>query len=67
MPKELMEVAEFSARYLNQGAHKGGTRYRELLDHVTRYHTYKSGSDKTTFGAMSKACEDILIKRPSTC
>jgi len=62
MPKELMGVAEFSARYLNNGAHKGGRRYQALLDGVTKYHTYKSGGERKTFEDMSKACEDIYHK-----
>ena len=65
MPKELMDVSVFSARYLNQGAHKGGSRFTALKQDIEKFHLYKTASTSATaetFGLMSDACKGIFSK-----
>lgn len=63
MPKEIMDVATFNARYFSNRLGKtGGPRYQYLLDKLNKYHLYKGGTTPASFEKMKTTCEKIAWK-----
>ena len=61
MPKELMDVATFNARYFSAKiGGTGGKRYQYLLGKLNDYHQAKGGTSPATHETMKITCEKIL-------